>query len=62
MSRQSEVDIIREQCRTLARKRALVSAGVAVVPVPFLDHHTRSMPLKNKKWRFIKTINCRITK
>ena len=37
MSRQSEVDIIREQCRTLARKRALVSAGVAVVPVPFLD-------------------------
>ena len=37
MSRQSEVDMIREQCRTLARKRALVSAGVAVVPVPFLD-------------------------
>ncbi len=37
MSRHSEVDIIREQCRSLARKRALVSAGVAVVPVPFLD-------------------------
>ena len=37
MSRQSEIDIIREQCRSLARKRALVSAGVAVVPVPFLD-------------------------
>lgn len=37
MSRQKELDTIKEQCRTLARKRALVSAGVAVVPVPFLD-------------------------
>ena len=45
MSRQSEVDMIREQCRTLARKRALVSAGVAVVPVPFLEKtmHTKTM-------------------
>jgi hypothetical protein len=32
-----EFDVIKEQCRALARKRALVSAGVAVVPVPFLD-------------------------
>lgn len=37
MSRTSEIEMIREQCRSLARKRALVSAGVAVVPVPFLD-------------------------
>ena len=37
MSRQHELETIKEQCRTLARKRALVSAGVAVVPVPFLD-------------------------
>ncbi|MBK8327583.1 MAG: hypothetical protein IPL02_11530 [Moraxellaceae bacterium] len=37
MSRNHEFDIIKEQCRALARKRALVSAGVAVVPVPFLD-------------------------
>lgn len=37
MSRQKELETIKEQCRTLARKRALVSAGVAVVPVPFLD-------------------------
>ncbi|MCC6374067.1 MAG: hypothetical protein IT465_04525, partial [Moraxellaceae bacterium] len=35
--RNHEFDIIKEQCRALARKRALVSAGVAVVPVPFLD-------------------------
>ena len=37
MSRNHEFDIIKEQCRALARKRALVSAGVAIVPVPFLD-------------------------
>ncbi|HQV23125.1 MAG: hypothetical protein H6996_02545 [Moraxellaceae bacterium] len=37
MSRQYELDTIKEQCQKLARKRALVSAGVAVVPVPFLD-------------------------
>ena len=37
MSRNHEFDIIKEQCRSLARKRALVSAGIAVVPVPFLD-------------------------
>ncbi|MBL0230603.1 MAG: hypothetical protein IPP76_07300 [Moraxellaceae bacterium] len=37
MSRNHEFDIIKEQCRALARKRALVSAGIAVVPVPFLD-------------------------
>ncbi len=35
MSRHYELDVIKEQCRALARKRALVSAGVAVVPVPF---------------------------
>lgn len=32
-----ELQHIREECRTLVRKRALVSAGVAAVPVPFLD-------------------------
>ena len=37
MSRNHEFDIFKEQCRSLARKRALVSAGIAVVPVPFLD-------------------------
>jgi uncharacterized protein (DUF697 family) len=37
MSRTYEFDVIKEQCRALARKRALVSAGVAIVPVPFLD-------------------------
>jgi uncharacterized protein (DUF697 family) len=28
---------IRQECRDLVRKRALVSAGAAVVPIPFLD-------------------------
>jgi uncharacterized protein (DUF697 family) len=37
MPRTYEFDVIKEQCRALARKRALVSAGVAIVPVPFLD-------------------------
>ena len=37
MPRTYELDVIKEQCRALARKRALVSAGVAIVPVPFLD-------------------------
>lgn len=31
------MDAVRAECRALVRKRALVSAGVAVVPVPFLD-------------------------
>lgn len=35
--RSEELEAIREECRALVRKRALVSAGVAVVPVPFLD-------------------------
>lgn len=33
----AELDLLREECRELVRKRALVSAGVAVVPIPFLD-------------------------
>lgn len=36
-ARPSELDLIRDECRSLVRKRALVSAGAAVVPVPFLD-------------------------
>lgn len=37
MKRMQELETIREECRALVRRRALVSAGVAVVPVPFLD-------------------------
>lgn len=37
MTRQADLEAIREECRQLVRKRALVSAGAAVVPVPFLD-------------------------
>lgn len=33
----AELDRLREECRSLVRKRALVSAGAAVVPVPLLD-------------------------
>ncbi|MDP2226432.1 MAG: hypothetical protein Q8J78_03020 [Moraxellaceae bacterium] len=33
----AELQRIREECRTLVRKRALMSAGAAVVPVPLLD-------------------------
>lgn len=33
----AELDLLRDECRELVRKRALVSAGAAVVPVPFLD-------------------------
>jgi uncharacterized protein (DUF697 family) len=35
--RNPELDRIRADCEALVRKRALVSAGVAVVPVPLLD-------------------------
>jgi hypothetical protein len=35
--RNPELDRIRSDCEALVRKRALVSAGVAVVPVPLLD-------------------------
>lgn len=35
--RNAEIDRIRAECEALVRRRALVSAGVAVVPVPFLD-------------------------
>ena len=31
------LDSIREECRSLVKKRAFISAGAAVVPVPFLD-------------------------
>jgi len=37
MIRAAELDAVRRECRALVRKRALVSAGAAVVPVPFLD-------------------------
>ena len=34
---QAELEAVRAQCRTLVRNRSLISAGVAVVPVPALD-------------------------
>lgn len=37
VTRQADLDAIREDCQKLVRSRALVSAGAAVVPVPFLD-------------------------
>lgn len=37
MTQQRELEDIRRECRRLVRQRALVSAGAAVVPVPFLD-------------------------
>jgi uncharacterized protein (DUF697 family) len=37
MKQLQDLEAIREECRALVRKRALVSAGAAVVPVPFLD-------------------------
>jgi len=33
----SDIDAVRERCRKLVRRRAMVSAGVAAVPVPGLD-------------------------
>lgn len=32
-----ELESVRQECRELVRTRALVSAGAAVVPVPFFD-------------------------
>lgn len=32
-----ELDRLRDECRELVRKRALISAGAAIVPVPMLD-------------------------
>ena len=37
MSRAAELQQLRDECRALVRRRALVSAGAAVVPVPFFD-------------------------
>lgn len=37
MSEKYELEKIRKECQALVRQRALVSAGVAIVPVPFLD-------------------------
>lgn len=37
MTREAELERIRDECRHLVRSRALVSAGAAVIPVPFLD-------------------------
>lgn len=31
------LDKIRDECRSMVKKRAFISAGAAVVPVPFLD-------------------------
>lgn len=33
----AELENLKNECRALVRKRALVSAGAAVVPVPFFD-------------------------
>jgi len=33
----AEIEVVRERCREMVRKRALVSAGVAAVPLPGLD-------------------------
>jgi uncharacterized protein (DUF697 family) len=33
----AEIEVVRERCRETVRKRALVSAGVAAVPLPGLD-------------------------
>lgn len=32
-----KLEVVRQECRALVRKRALVSAGAAMVPVPFMD-------------------------
>lgn len=32
-----KLEALRQECRALVRKRALVSAGAAMVPVPFMD-------------------------
>jgi uncharacterized protein (DUF697 family) len=37
MEASGNLEAVREDCRRLVRKKALISAGVAVVPVPFLD-------------------------
>ncbi len=37
MTRQADLDRVKKECEVLVRKRALVSAGAAVIPVPFLD-------------------------
>lgn len=37
MVAQAELEALKQECRALVRKRALVSAGAAVVPVPFFD-------------------------
>lgn len=34
---EAEIEAVRERCREMVRKRALVSAGVAAVPLPGLD-------------------------
>ncbi len=37
MADSRDLEKIRQECRALVRKRALVSAGAAVVPIPFMD-------------------------
>jgi uncharacterized protein (DUF697 family) len=36
-STESDIDAVRERCRRLVRRRAVVSAGVAAVPIPGVD-------------------------
>lgn len=33
----AEIEVVRERCREMVRKRALMAAGVAVVPLPGVD-------------------------
>jgi hypothetical protein len=36
-STEADIDVVRERCRRLVRRRAAVSAGVAAVPIPGID-------------------------
>ncbi|MTW11834.1 hypothetical protein GM658_14610 [Pseudoduganella eburnea] len=36
-SNEADIDVVRERCRRLVRRRAAVSAGVAAVPIPGVD-------------------------
>lgn len=36
-STEADIDAVRERCRRLVRRRAVVSAGVAAVPIPGVD-------------------------
>ena len=32
-----DLDKVKEECKALVKKRAKISAGVAIIPVPFFD-------------------------